>query len=240
MSTIGTPTRIAWLVASSGFTSAELTRREGEIAAHVSDGLGLDLLIPDGTPLFLSHTSDFGPAITRMVDFVTTLDPERYSVAVLAGAIDPGLEEIRDHAPMPVIGPLEATLNTAQMIGRPVAILTSDMVIAAATEEKLASQYPGSPVVAVRDIGVSVEEIAGLMDDEEAMVKIRRSIVEIGRAAVERDGAGALQFGCMTFATVGVRDMLVEELGVPVLDPVRIAASAASLVAHAGRSGRAR
>lgn len=233
--TTGADARIAWLVASSGFAADERARRRDEIASYVSGDLGLDLLTPAGIPSFLGQPEDFAPAIASMSEFVSTLDPDRYPVGVLAGAIDPGLDEIRSRASVPIVGPLEATLNTTRVLGRPVAILTSDAVIAAATEEKLAVHHPEAPVVAVRNIGVSVEEIAGLMHDEEALAQIRRSIVEIGRAALDEDGAGAVQFGCMTFGTVGVRDMLVDELGVPVLDPVRIAVSVASYIALAGR-----
>ncbi|PJJ65101.1 aspartate/glutamate racemase family protein [Compostimonas suwonensis] len=227
----GSGRRIAWLVASSGFSPEERQRRQDEIGGYAPRGLELELLTPEASPRFLSQPTDFGPAVASMVDLVSSLDPERYSVGVLAGAIDPGLDEIRSGSAVPIVGPFEATLRVVETLGRPVTILTSDAVIAGATRDKLASQYPDAQVCSVRHIGVSVAEIAGMMDDPRALDEVRRSIVAQGRAAIEEDGAAAFQFGCMTFATLGVRDPLIAELGLPVLDPARISVTVAGLIA---------
>ncbi len=227
-----TPDRyIAWLVASSGFSAEERSRRESELNKHTTGAIQIRLLTPTDSPSFLSQPDDFDPAISSMAAFAATLDPAVYPVAVLAGAIDPGISKIREQSAVPVVAAFEATIRLAATMSRRVAVLTSDPVIAGATEQKLADDFPDADVVTIRNIGVSVETIAGMMHDADAIEQVRAKIIDAARAARDEDGADAFQFGCMTFATLDVKDRLLAEFGLPVLDPARISIRTAEIIA---------
>src|SRR5690606_6790362 len=104
----------------------EKARRRAAVAAYLPEDVGLDLVTPEGAPRFLTDQSDMAAAVSSMSRFASSVDPTEYSVAIIAGAIDPGLEEIRERASVPVVGPFEATHLLARILRIPTSIVTSD------------------------------------------------------------------------------------------------------------------
>ena len=131
---------------------------------------------------------------------------------------DPGLKAAREVVRIPVVGPCEASMHMAAMLGLKFSVVTVlDAVIPLfvnnakiyGVSEKLAS---------VRSVDIPVLE---LEKDPEAMIQ---ALIRESKNAVEQDGAHAIIFGCTGMS--GVASQVQAGLtmngyeGIPVIDPV--------------------
>ncbi len=214
-------TTIAITLPISGMSDAERERRAGYIASLVPDGVGFELLTSPASPKFLDASDHFDDAVEAAVGFFAGLDPARYGIALSAGALDPGLDRLRAASPIPVIGPGEASLYVASVVGRPLSVVTVDEFAVAATQQFLDAVANKPPIASVRSMEMPVREIL------EDLPRGRARLVEGCRRAVEEDGAAALYLGSMTLGTLGVVEELREALGVAVFNPWPISVAVA-------------
>ena len=212
---------IGWCVPITGFTESENARRRKIIEQWLPDDVRLEMVPLEGGPKFVDKRADFNTVEKAGVAFLSKIDPQRYGVLISAGAIDPGLDSLRASAPVPIIGPGEAAMFVAALIGKPLSIVTLDEhAVAVATE--LAQHLVVKPkIVSIRSIEMPARQI---VDDLDAA---RAATQRECRAAVRTDGAQAVYLGAMTLGTLGVEDGLRRELGVPVLNPIEIALATA-------------
>ena len=211
----------------SGMSDAERARREGYIRGLLPAGVDIDLLISPGAPKFLDQRGHFGDAVQAATEFFATVDSAAYGVVIEAGALDPGLAQLRSVCPVPVIGPGEASMYLASIVGLRLSVVTVDEHAVAATEQFLAEVPAKPPIASIRSMESPVR---GILDDLES--GRQRLIEECGRAVAD-DGAEALYLGSMTLGTLGVAENLQQALGVPVFNPFPIAVGAAVEVLRA-------
>lgn len=214
-------TTIGFINASSGFTDQERALRTGLYAQFLPDDIEVKVEgIPD-SPEFFDEAEHFVQALTAAKAYFSSLSPDRFDVVVWAGAIDPGLAEARALAPVPIVGPGEASMYLAAINGRPLSIVTVDQHAVPVSHAMLSRLVIKPPIASVRHIGVPVRQL--VQDRSVGAGAVERE----ARRAVEEDGAEAIYLGSMTLGTLGVDDMLREKLGVAVFNPMRIAANAA-------------
>ncbi len=142
---------------------------------------------------------------------------------------DPGLKAAREVVRIPVVGPCEASMHLAAMLGQRFSVVTVlDSVVPMfwnnakvyGVAEKLAS---------VRSVDIPVLE---LHQDPGAMVQ---ALVRESRAAVNDDGADVIIFGCTGMC--GVAREVQSGVGeVPVVDPVEAGLRLAELLVKTGLS----
>lgn len=130
---------------------------------------------------------------------------------------DPGLKPAREAVKIPVVGPCEASMHFAAMLGLKFSVVTVlDAVIPMfwnnakiyGVAEKLAS---------VRSVDIPVLEL------DQNPVAMVEALIRESKAAVQEDGAHVIIFGCtgMTGVAEGVQAGLASSgLQVPVIDPV--------------------
>jgi allantoin racemase len=213
-------TTVGFINGSSGFTDEERALRVGLYSQFLP---GVDVRvegIPD-SPEFFDEGKHFGQALTAAEAYFSSLEPGRFDVIVWAGAIDPGLRELRAISPVPVIGPGEAAMALAAINGRPLSIVTVDEHAVPVSHAMLARVPSKPPIASVRHIGVPVRT---LVNDRPRGVA---AMLAEARRAKEEDGAEAIYLGSMTLGTLGVDDELRSQLGVAVFNPLRIAATTA-------------
>jgi allantoin racemase len=208
--------RIGYLRPASGFSSAEESRREAIIRGLVPAEVEVHTLVNPLSPRHADSEHAFADMVAIAKPFLSRLDPRDYDILVLAGALDPGLPELREASPIPIIGPGESSLYVASIFGAPLSIVTVDEHAVAATGPLL-EQTPAKPRIAsIRSMDTPVRFM--LNDHATGVDALFREC----RLAVKDDGAKALFLGSMTLGTFGVASRLHEELGVPILDPLRI------------------
>jgi Asp/Glu/hydantoin racemase len=224
-------TTIGFINASSGFTDQERALRTRLYSQFLPDEIEVRVEgIPD-SPEFFDKAEHFVHALTAAKSYFSSLAADRFDVVVWAGAIDPGLAEARALAPIPIVGPGEASMYLAAINGRPLSIVTVDEHAVPVSHAMLSRLVIKPPIASVRHIGVPVRQL--VQDRSAGVAAVERE----ARRAVEEDRAEAIYLGSMTLGTLGVDDMLRQKLGVAVFNPMRIATNAAvQLLIARGRS----
>lgn len=227
-------TTIGWVSPISGFGSDEVARRAEIIGAYLPPGSTMEFIDSPSAPRWLDAHEDFADAISTGQEFFASIDPDWIDVIVAAGGIDPGLPGIRAACPIPVVGPGEASLHLAAVIGKRTTVLAVDEYAVAAVAPFLEQNPVKPPIASVRSLDTPVRVI---MQDRALGEKSLRRVCE---AAVREDDAEAIYLGCMTLGSLGMAEDLQRDLGVPVLDPVRISVAAAVQIGFAlnSKSGR--
>lgn len=219
MSSIATRT-IGYATATSGYRHGEQERRVAILESLLPPGVEIHAVQLPG-PAFLDRAEDFDTAIAAAKEWVAGMPAGAYDVLISAGALDPGLPALRKIAPMPVIGPGEASLFVGHALGRPLSIVTVDEHAVAKSQGFIEQTATKPEIVSVRSIDFPVRRIVSDMDG--GRDALRRAAME----AVDADGAEAIMLGAMTLGTLGLDDELRQSLGVPVINPVLTAIQAA-------------
>ncbi len=149
--------------------------------------------------------------------------------AVITGCFsDPGVEAARERVVIPVIGPGEAALYTARMLAHHFSVVTPlpETVPLAREQAHRTGMYPF--IASIVSFDLSVEAIR-----ERDPATIAR-LVDVCRACVEDDGAEAIVCGCASMSLLS--DEIAAEIGVPVLNSVRLSLRAAEMMVGAGLS----
>jgi allantoin racemase len=134
---------------------------------------------------------------------------------------DPGLSAIREAVNIPVIGPNQAAMNTANMLGQKfgLVVLSEDVI---SVHEKLAACYGfSSRLVAIEPSGIHAHKIAELLEtDKQGFFNI------LGNAAITaiNKGAHSIILGCTGFLSCasGVKNYLAQQgmANIPVINPI--------------------
>jgi allantoin racemase len=152
---------------------------------------------------------------------IARAEREGADAAIIACFDDPGLDEARSSASIPVLGIGQAGFHVAMLLGQRFSVVTTLPVAIPVIEANLARYGLASACVRVRAAGVQVLDLEET--DGHAADKVSR---EIGRAKAE-DGISAVVLGCAGMADLVAR--FGAEHGLHVIDGV----SAATTLAHA-------
>jgi allantoin racemase len=221
MTTMQRSTRvIGYATATSGYRDGEQERRLAILEAMLPAGVTLEAVSLPG-PEFLDRAEHFDQAIAAAAEWAAAVPPDRYDVLISAGALDPGLPQLRALTSIPVIGPGEASLFIGFVLGRPLSIVTVDEYAVAKSHDFVQQVAAKPEIVSIRSLDFPVRRIVS--DLEGGRAALRRE----ARNAVESDGAGTIMLGAMTLGTLGIAQELRDELGVPVINPVQAAIQAA-------------
>ncbi len=146
---------------------------------------------------------------------------------------DPGVAAARELLRIPVIGPAEASLHLAAMLGHRFSVLTVLSSRIPMTEDQVASYGLKEQLASVRAFDIPVLE---LENDPEATL---HRVIEVSEQAVRQDGAQVIVPGCTGLAGYAPRIQTgLAERGceVPVLDPPSVAIKTAEALVSLGLS----
>ncbi len=199
---------------------------------------GLQLLMSnkqEGTELTMVHLPR-GPehleyryyealVLVDILHLIKEAERQGFDAAVIGCFYDVGLQAAREVAErMAVVAPCEASVHLAATLGDKFSIIVGrrkwipemmENVVRYGMKERLASFKSV-------DLGV----LAFHQDEQETARRFR----QVGREAVERDGAEVIILGCT--ATYGFYQELQDELGVPVIDSMIAAFKTAEFAAE--------
>ncbi|MFC3419056.1 aspartate/glutamate racemase family protein [Salinicoccus hispanicus] len=148
-------------------------------------------------------------AIPKIVELAKEME-EKHAVdgIAISCAADPGLELVRQAVSIPVVGAGSCAAHMAKTISNKIGVLT------------IANEVPAPMIEIMGDSLVSwrkpedVNNTADLLK-EEAKEKSMSSAKEL-----INDGAEIIVFACTGYVTIGFGEMIEDQLGIPVIDPV--------------------
>jgi allantoin racemase len=208
------------------YPPAESARRLELVRRHLSPGFTIELLVAPNGPSILEQPADFENLNRAELRAVAGVKPDACGAIIAAGAVDPNLAELRDAARVPVIGPGEASMFLARVLGSRLVILTVEPAVAAA-QNLIAHAAIRPEFATVRPLGTTVRKI--LADPSAARALIRKAAAD----AVREERADVLFLGAVTLGTLGVAHDISAAVGVPVIDPVPVAIHVAQAAALA-------
>lgn len=149
---------------------------------------------------------------------------------------DPGVQACREAIDIPVIGPAEASMHLATVLGYRFSVLTVVDTLIPIVENQALRYGVATKLASVRSFNVPVLDLA---DSDEATFG---AVMKVAEAAVRDDGAHVLIPGCTGLAGFAPRiqaALAAVSLEVPVLDPPPVAVKLAeSIIALGYRHSR--
>lgn len=152
----------------------------------------------------------------------------RHDAVVIGCFGDPGIRPLRELLDVPVVGPAESTFYTAAQVADRFGWLTILEPTVPMAHEQAHEYGLADRCVSIRSVDAPVESIDHESDD------LVERMVDVGRRAVEEDGAEALFPGCMSLSFAQRHDEIERRIGVPFLDPATISLEQAACWARHG------
>ena len=225
--------KIAFLMegASTGRLSGELARREGLLREIASPGTEIDIFGLETDPE-KSHLgtvqSAYDAAYSTIGDLKCAMAAEEagYQAVIIPCGGDPGIAPLREVLTIPVVPPGSAAKHLCSLLGPRFSIITTGKGPVKRTE---VHERDGlMKLVSIHPVGLTVPEVR--VKPREAY----EAMVREGRRAVEEYGAASVTFGCMSMGFLMVDEKLTEDIGVPAVNPVKVAVKTAETLIDLG------
>jgi allantoin racemase len=207
---------------------AEVARRGSLLRSYAAPFTDVGIEdVPEGPASIESMYEEY-LSIPAAVRRAVELEQEDWDAIILGCYGDPGLDAFRELLSVPVIGPGEATALMAASLGHRFSIITITESVIAGTEKQIRNVGVGEKLASVRVVGIPVLQ---LHHDRERTIE---ATIEQGRRAIEEDRADTLILGCMSMGFLEIAEEVAPVLGVPVLNPGRVALKYAEALVGAG------
>lgn len=198
---------------------AEGVRDEEDFRGLGSAGTEISVVRIDRGPASIETAFDTALATPDTIRRIVEAERDAMDAVVIDCMDDPGMEAGRELVSIPVVGPSQASMHLAAMLGHRFSIVTILDERSVAPFENQARVYGVfERLASVRWVEIPVLE---LHQDRNRLVQ---DLVRESAAAIERDGAHVIIFGCT--GMLGYADQVrqgLERLGlgsVPVIDPI--------------------
>jgi len=159
----------------------------------------------------------------EILRLIKKAENEGFNAVVIGCFYDPGLREAREIVSIPVVGPAEASLHLASMLGHKFSILVGRRKWIPKMEDNVRLYGLKDKLASFRVLNLTVDEMG--KDREKTKEAIKRE----AKKAVEEDGAEVVVLGCTVES--GFIDELIKELRVPIIDAVVAAWKTAEMLA---------
>ncbi|MBD0336371.1 MAG: aspartate/glutamate racemase family protein [Cyanobacteria bacterium Co-bin13] len=210
----------------NGNTCQEMTHSINATAQAVrSHATHLTTVQPKSGPASIECYYDEYLAIPGILEqIVLDTDSDAF---ILACWGDPGIEAAREITRRPVIGIAEASMYVANMLAAKWSVVTTTHRVRDMVEKTVQKTGLGSRCASVRTTDLAVLETC----DRTTTIA---ALIDMGRRAIEEDGAEALCLGCAGMS--GLDQALEAALGVPVIDAVAAAVKMAESLVALGKT----
>ncbi|MGH2349347.1 MAG: aspartate/glutamate racemase family protein [bacterium] len=198
---------------------------------------------------YLQDAASPGVMVERLVDFAASVDrPEtieslydeallapwnvemaveaerRGYDAVITGCVgDPGVEAAREKVRIPVIGPGQAALHSAAMLGYTFSVLSPLDSTVGPTRALVRHHGLEGRCASVRSVNCSV------MTLRDGRPETFRAVLDVARRCIDEDGADTLVLACASLSHV-LGDRLAAALPVPVVNALRVSLRMAEML----------
>ncbi len=164
-----------------------------------------------------------GHAVVDSLARVLTKD-RAFDAAIVCGFGAQGVPALRELAPFPVVGMLDASVAVALQLGSRFSVLTGGERWVAMLEEQLEAFGAGRRLASVRSIPLTGAEIAA--DQDRAIA----ALAELAETCACEDGADCVILGGA--AVAGLPRRMADRVSVPLIDNVAVSVATAELLAR--------
>jgi allantoin racemase len=225
--------RVAYVIGE--YPPEERKRREDVALSYTSAEVEVGIISVPATPYVHGLTpAEVAMAATPFIQAFRESERQGYDAVVPLGFLDLGVDGGKSAVDIPVVGPCEAALHVASLVGdRFGAVVYHDSLIPM-TRSIVARYGMADWVAGYRSSGIDLPDIAAQHD------QLVTNFVAAARSLIERDGVNVIIPMGITQCPVHIKpDWLQRELGVPVVEgigaPIRMAALLAGLGLKASR-----
>ncbi len=213
-----------------GERQAEHGRRWAILQRAASAGTVVDIQELEGCPPAIESRRDAYAVAPAIIATAERLEGE-YDAMIVGCFSDPAVDGALEGTRIPIIGCGLPAMAAALLLGPRFAVLSPsaasaahvrDLVMAAGLLDRYAGAVP---------LGIGVREFTA------DPARTLRAVTDAGQQALA-GGADVLLLGCLSLAFTGAGDELQRQLGVPVVNPLRIAVRTAEMLVAAGVSPR--
>lgn len=153
-------------------------------------------------------------AVPKVVALAREMEQSGLDGIVVSCADDPGVDEVRAQAGIPVVGAGECTASAAVRFGEKIAVLGITRAVPESYRRILKDRLFADVVPDGVRTTLDLRTEAGM------------AATVTAAQALAQSGADAIALACTGLATVGIASELEQKAGIPVLDPVLCAAHA--------------
>ncbi|MEM3551703.1 MAG: aspartate/glutamate racemase family protein [Candidatus Bathyarchaeia archaeon] len=213
--------KILVVIPNYGMPPETLKERERMLKSMTSMNTEFDVVCIDRGPETIEGYYDevlAGPAVLDKLKGVEKL----YDAVIIYCFSDPAVEAAREMLDIPVIGPGEASIYIAAMLGHKFSLITVLEELIPKEIKRVYEMGFGHRLASVRAVDIPVADL------RKDLTKTVKKVVEAARKAVEEDGAQVIVLTCLGFAGLGCE--VQKRLGVPVVDPAVAAVKIAELM----------
>jgi len=194
---------------------------------HKQKSTSVDVVCLDYGP-----TKSVGSGLTRLFDELFVVkkvmwaERQGYDAVIVNCFGDPGVNAARHVVRIPVIGPGEATLHVASMLGRCISILSPG--------DPSCCTKPSQPRIFddLRFEIASVRHIGPMADIQKDFDKTYSIILDKAKECIKEDGAHVIVFGCTVMSFNRLAEKLQKDIGITVLDASSTALAMAELLVN--------
>ncbi len=194
----------------------EMERRRKILQGIASSDIVVDISDIERGPSSIESAWEEYLSVPETVEKAIRAEKDGYAGIILGCFGDPGIDALRETVAIPVVGPGEASLHMASMLGHRFSIVTVMESVVPSLEKLARISGLDNKLASVRAVGIPVLE---LKKDAE---KTTRRVIEEAQHAKVKDRADAIILGCMSMAFMEISDSVQESLGIPVVDPARV------------------
>jgi Asp/Glu/hydantoin racemase len=196
-------------------------------------GTQLDVTHLDACPADMDYFYPKHFVEAALLEAVRKSEEDGYDAVISGCCYDPGVRTARELVDIPVIGPMEASINMLSYYGC-TAVIVADHVKAGALMKENVKTNGASDLI----LGLDVIDwyVRDMVKDTEA---VARDVIEVATRAVEKTGAEAVILNCTIIAAAFQKYLMNggEAAAVPILNPNLMALTMAEAVAHLYRKG---
>ncbi len=226
------PVRLRYQFATAKHRSevgmAEVERRQALLRQWADPGVEVDVGLPRSGPPSVESRVDAALTVPEVLRGAVEAEREGYHAVIVSCYSDPGMEAARELVDIPVLGSGLCSMHVAAMLGARFSILAPRAGGGSRRFENPKKYGFADHYASTRGTGLSVMDLA-----KDRAGTLSR-LAEVGRAAVDEDGADTVILGCMSMAFHDVTGELGERIGVPVVNPVPASLSLATLLVRTG------
>jgi len=217
--------RILYLVPLVGFTKEEKTRRERLANSFLTQEKN-EVVVEDieEGPVSIESSIEEYMCVGGMLKKLVAVQ-DNYDAAIIGCAGDPGLVPAKELVDIPIIGPLEASLHVASMLGETFTVIPSTF---STISRKLRDYGMEHRLASAEGIQFPVLEMAKNKEE------VAKEFLKGAKKAVEQDNASCIIIGCMTTAFLLIDEMLKDKIDVPIINPAKISVKAAEMISSLG------
>lgn len=219
--------RIAYVVPGP-MDNQEAKRREGLLKKWVFPTTHVEVRTVNQGPASIESAYEEYLSIPETAKLMVEAEKEGFNGAVLGCAGDPGLDAYRELTKdMIVMGPGVSSLHAAVLRGNRFSVLTVTDSTVPSVYDLVDKSGLQKKFISVRAVNIPVLDLA--KDRKGTLDKLLKH----GREVL-KDGADSIVLGCMSMGFLGLAEDMEKELGVPVINPSKVALKLTEAFAHIG------